>query len=212
VLPSVPVAEIRPGGPYKGIGLWLPDLPAVYLVLSRRGDVLYVGRAQRLMQRWKHHPLLPELRCRPGCRLAFLLAPLTALDAYETALLAGFQPPLNTPWEKRYALGDPEGRHPQLTLDQLRELQGQAAAEGRPLRPAMVTALAVLERVCAEINGPEGFHAVPPEATLTICTACWKNIWIFPHHPHRCECWKKGVWRTKARACPIFARASTFIR
>lgn len=60
-LPFVPVAEY----------LNIPRIAAVYFALAPP-KICYIGIAQDLAQRWRHHPQLLRLQAEPGARIAWL--------------------------------------------------------------------------------------------------------------------------------------------
>jgi excinuclease UvrABC nuclease subunit len=68
----------------------LPTASGVYFVLSKCGEILYVGRAKNLRSRWRNHHLR-----HPDWTIAYLEAPLSVLRELETGLIRRFLPRLN---------------------------------------------------------------------------------------------------------------------
>jgi len=53
----------------------LPRRPAVYIVTGASDDVLYVGQARSLRDRWRSHHLLADLAVQSGVRIAWIERP-----------------------------------------------------------------------------------------------------------------------------------------
>ena len=88
VLPALPL-------PQRGE---LPDLPGVYFALGANDEVLYIGKAVSLCNRWKStgHHRYKQLMAMPGVRLAWLaISTPDLLDAVEEACIKHFRPVLN---------------------------------------------------------------------------------------------------------------------
>lgn len=86
-LPSLPLPDRRS----------LPDCVAVYFVLNPNNEILYIGRAKNLAQRWdNHHRLSQLLEMGDDIRVAWLeCSEPTLLSQIEAALIKHFQPYLN---------------------------------------------------------------------------------------------------------------------
>lgn len=88
-LPSLPLAQRAA----------LPDAPAIYFALAEDGAVLYIGKARRLVARWKStmHHRYTELAALPSVRLAWLVvSDESLLSGIEQACIEYFNPPLNS--------------------------------------------------------------------------------------------------------------------
>lgn len=83
-LPSLPLTDVA----------LLPDSPGVYFAISKEGEVLYVGRADSLLNRWRGHERKSQLMAIEGIRLAWLHS-TEELVALEREHIEAFNPPLN---------------------------------------------------------------------------------------------------------------------
>lgn len=74
----------------------LPDTSALYFVLND-DEILYVGRANRLVERWREHHLFAELEQLgvEEMRIAWLNCDKRLLKSSETKFIAHFKPLLN---------------------------------------------------------------------------------------------------------------------
>lgn len=169
--PSVQLLDTRAGNGvvYKGIDLPLPPESGIYLVIQEAHGVIYVGRAQNLHTRWRHHHLLPELRALADVRIAYDLYPVDALAARELVLIEQYRPSLN---RRPCSPGTP----PYITAEQLHLLSKSDAREARKYL-----------RECA------GLCPSHPNA-LVICTGCLYNVWCFACQPWICACAYFGGW------------------
>lgn len=73
----------------------LPDCSAIYFAIADNGEVLYIGRAASLAQRWGSHHRRYQLEQVGNVRIAWLEADAAALAALEFGLVERFQPSLN---------------------------------------------------------------------------------------------------------------------
>jgi len=187
-LPSVPFLDERPVpffderrrapmSVYKTMQLALPNESGVYLVLADDDEVLYVGRAQHLKERWKNHHLVPALRS-PGktIRIAYWLCPVVDLKDREAALLTAYRPRLNPPWEIERAT-EPDHARPSRVLWAEIERLGKDA------------------RIAALELKQYGHCTVDPthkQQYIVICSACLEHVWCAACLPGDwgCDCWK----------------------
>lgn len=87
-LPSLPLNE-------RGN---LPKVPAIYFALDTNNAIVYIGKARRLIERWRgvSHHRYGELSEMSGIRLTWLVvSDPVDLDDIETACIAHFSPLLN---------------------------------------------------------------------------------------------------------------------
>ncbi len=86
-LPSLPLSR-------KGE---LPEISAVYFSLSEQGEILYIGQAVNLKNRWLNHHRLKELVAQiHPVRVAWIeVQEESALTPLESALISHFNPSLN---------------------------------------------------------------------------------------------------------------------
>ena len=85
-LPSVPLTEKHN----------LPNSPAVYFALGEAGDILYIGRSNKLATRWNAHHRYNELNNIGNVRIAWLhCEDESLLPEIEAALIQYFLPRLN---------------------------------------------------------------------------------------------------------------------
>jgi hypothetical protein len=87
-LPSVPLAERK----------HLPDCAAIYFVIDANNRVLYVGKAKKLLVRWKnHHRIhkLEEIDRECSVRIAWQAWNEEDLDEAERSSIKRYQPLLN---------------------------------------------------------------------------------------------------------------------
>lgn len=80
----------------------LPTISAIYFALwcselssPPFREVLYVGKATSLVQRWAGHHRLPQLLRFSNVRLLWLPTPVEQLDKFEAACIQRFNPILN---------------------------------------------------------------------------------------------------------------------
>ena len=101
-LPSLPLAQRAA----------LPDAPAIYFALAEDGAVLYIGKAKRLVARWKstQHHRYADISAFSGVRLAWLVVnDESLLDEIERACIEYFAPTLNkAPTHDRFQLVIPK--------------------------------------------------------------------------------------------------------
>lgn len=84
-LPSVPLSKRS----------LLPDLPGCYFVLAGR-KILYIGKANSLLERWKNHHRYEELQAVPRVKIVPLVFSKTVkLLQIEARLIEHFKPTLN---------------------------------------------------------------------------------------------------------------------
>ena len=85
-LPSVPLIEKDS----------LPQLAAIYFVISENGKILYIGRSINLASRWKDHHRYSELKELRSVRIAWLdCDDESLLPQIEEAMIKHFLPYLN---------------------------------------------------------------------------------------------------------------------
>ncbi len=77
----------------------LPRASGIYLVLDGAGQVLYIGQAQNIYQRWNsgHHKMAEILALEDSAttRIQSILLPCWLLNRAEHAAIASHQPKLN---------------------------------------------------------------------------------------------------------------------
>lgn len=71
----------------------LPGIPAIYFVMYQN-QVLYVGKAKHLRNRWVDHHRLDEMMGYP-LEIRWMRYPVHLLDSAEEAAIAITQPPMN---------------------------------------------------------------------------------------------------------------------
>ncbi|MEO1760854.1 MAG: helix-turn-helix domain-containing protein [Cyanobacteria bacterium J06629_18] len=85
-LPSVPLIEKDR----------LPQLAAIYFVISENGKILYIGRSINLASRWNNHHRYSELKEIRNVRIAWLgCSDESLLPQIEEAMIKHFSPYLN---------------------------------------------------------------------------------------------------------------------
>lgn len=114
----------------------LPDIPAIYFALAADNVVLYIGKAQRLSERWKStiHHRYAELAQMGDIRLAWLSVDDEALlYGIEAACIDHFKPVLNrSPGPKGSGRADTVKRTYILPVALLERLEAAAQRERRP--------------------------------------------------------------------------------
>lgn len=70
----------------------LPEVPAVYFVLSADFSILYVGQARRLLTRWKSHHRRHIYMKLPGTQLAWFEVDVPWLRYLEKECIAYYKP------------------------------------------------------------------------------------------------------------------------
>lgn len=73
----------------------LPDKPAIYFVVDEDEEILYIGKALRLVKRWRGHHRLAQLEQLGNVRIAWMECEEKLISSFEVALIAHFNPPLN---------------------------------------------------------------------------------------------------------------------
>jgi hypothetical protein len=74
----------------------LPNVPAIYFVLSQGDSILYIGRAKSLCLRWQTHHRIAAFKTLSSIRIAWLTVSSPALlPQIEKALIEHFHPPYN---------------------------------------------------------------------------------------------------------------------
>lgn len=74
----------------------LPSLAAIYIVLSENDDILYVGKAINLANRWMQHHRFKQFGSYQSVRIAWLeCSDETLLDQVERMLIKSLTPLLN---------------------------------------------------------------------------------------------------------------------
>lgn len=130
----------------------LPNIAAIYFVLSGKGDMLYIGRTKKLCFRFLSHHRLSDFKQTAQVRIAYLtVTDATLLPSIEKAMIAYFDPPLNC---LRTARGSVEYVQTafRLPLDVLQALRKGAKAADRPLNRQVICML----RKALELPEPEG--------------------------------------------------------
>ena len=84
-LPSLPLESRRN----------LPNKSALYFVFNEDDEILYIGKAGRLVKRWSSHHKLEELQQLSNVRIAWMECDAVIMNSSETALITHFQPLLN---------------------------------------------------------------------------------------------------------------------
>lgn len=76
----------------------LPKCQAIYLVLSKQKEVLYVGRSKNLRSRWKSHDRYQHLKQLPDLTIAWVeVSDNFLFVTIERALIEFFKPRFNDP-------------------------------------------------------------------------------------------------------------------
>ncbi len=76
----------------------LPKISGIYKVLDDKNNVLYIGQAKNIYQRWKngHHKISEILsRCGTNAYIESIEVPEWLLNRAENATISFYQPPLN---------------------------------------------------------------------------------------------------------------------
>lgn len=74
----------------------LPAEPGIYFALSESGEILYIGRAGNIAQRWAAHHRTKQLEKMNCAGIAWLkVSEASLLPQIEAALITHFQPTLN---------------------------------------------------------------------------------------------------------------------
>lgn len=74
----------------------LPNVSAIYFVLSQQNKILYIGQSKALNKRWKHHQKLKDISQYESVKIAYLVFSIPDfLFEIEQALIRHFNPSLN---------------------------------------------------------------------------------------------------------------------
>jgi hypothetical protein len=101
LLPRLPLTQLKE----------LPRISAIYFALAGTGEVLYIGKAKNLFQRWQVHHRKKQLGSFEGAFLAWLeVTDTSLLEQIEKALIESFAPRLNV----QRVLGEGSGMNEQI--------------------------------------------------------------------------------------------------
>lgn len=123
----------------------LPKCRALYFVFDGQGNMLYLGQASSLYQRWQNHHRDEACEQHGAQRIAWLShEDHETLHAFENACLAYFTPPLNTHITARcYPAGQPMKKiNVYLTDPQYDTLKALATRTNRPMADCLRQAMA----------------------------------------------------------------------
>ncbi len=76
----------------------LPKISGIYIVLDNQNNVLYIGQAKNIYQRWNngHHKISEILsRCGTNAYIESVEVPGWLLNRAENSAISFYQPPLN---------------------------------------------------------------------------------------------------------------------
>lgn len=124
----------------------LPRTSAVYFCLAADGQILYIGRARNLKQRWGLHHRYGQLKKIGGVKIAYFDSPVELLDEIEQALINWFQPPLNTSSIKR------DGKTKGIRVKQVREVEIDGLGERIKQARLAIAPIKSLEQICDEVG------------------------------------------------------------
>lgn len=123
LLPSVDLGNVKA----------LPKKSGVYFAISRSGQILYIGSASSLCDRWKGHHRKLELAANDGIRIGYALITDDILDV-ERECITYFKPLLNGKKLTIRAPRDPEGRVPLqiMVYPYVKEIIEEIASNTKP--------------------------------------------------------------------------------
>ena len=73
----------------------LPEVTGIYFLLSQIGEVLYIGQAQNICDRWKGHHRTPNVNSTHALKIAWVEVDSAFLNKVEAAWIKLYCPPLN---------------------------------------------------------------------------------------------------------------------
>lgn len=73
----------------------MPNIPAVYFLISEADEILYIGRTDSLFIRWSNHRILKKAKNPQNCRLAYYESAVKDLADMEIFFIHKFNPLLN---------------------------------------------------------------------------------------------------------------------
>ena len=74
----------------------LPEISAIYAVISQSKGILYIGKSKHLRSRWQGHHRLKQVQIiDPTASLAWFACDIELLKQTEDALIQKYQPLLN---------------------------------------------------------------------------------------------------------------------
>lgn len=76
----------------------LPKISGIYIVVDDKNNVLYIGQAKNIYQRWKNgHHKFSEIvsRCGTNAHIKSVEVPEWLLNRAENAAISFYKPPLN---------------------------------------------------------------------------------------------------------------------
>jgi len=81
---------------YFGQRRQLPVISAIYFALDAAGDILYIGKAKNLKERWRAHHRQTNLQEAQCLRIAWLSCDASLAAEIEYALIQHYNPPFNS--------------------------------------------------------------------------------------------------------------------
>lgn len=150
-LPSLPL-ECKANLPLRCQG--------IYIALSAKGEVLYVGRSKDIQKRWRSHSRFKHLKQIQGSRLAWLeVSDPYLLRILEPALIEYFKPEFNDP---KYTSSYPQKKGVQVGIVNLRKCLNLTQRQ-------VAQATGVTEQTIS--NWEVGLYKIrlTPKQTLNLC-------------------------------------------
>lgn len=150
-LPSLPLSERSA----------LPDIPAIYFAIGDGDEVLYIGKARRLSERWRWnmHHRYSQLSAIGNVRLAWLsVSDESLLAGIETACIEYFAPVLNRS-KVMYSVPTQTARFPKDIYDAIARL---AAGDAQHPPSSFNRALLFVIRAGLEAIGQQKEPPPPP--------------------------------------------------
>ena len=76
----------------------LPKTPCIYFAINSQDEIQYIGQSTNPRRRWRNHSKGIDLALMGDIRIAYIGCHRDLLCDVEKALVAWFDPPLNTVW------------------------------------------------------------------------------------------------------------------
>lgn len=121
-----------------------PCTACVYFCLDSDGQILYIGRARNLKQRWGLHHRYLQLKRLEGVRIAYFNCEIEMLDEIEQAFISWFKPALNSSSVKR------EHKARAVRVREIKEIEVDRL--GQRIKQFRLASPKSLEQICYEVG------------------------------------------------------------
>jgi DNA-binding transcriptional regulator YiaG len=136
----------------------LPRSSAVYFLIERKSEIVYIGQAANLQSRWASHEYIKE--CKPTARIAWIeIEDRSMRKVAESSLISKYRPRLNRNHKPRELLPPP----PRLSKSELKEWRESRNLTQAELSEFLKVNLNTISR------WEVGMRKIPPYLGLALC-------------------------------------------